>query len=410
MYIILIIAFAVIPAAIWGMLTIKRKRNNQKIMKLVMEIAALPLEQIPEYAAGFSAFMQNVHGIQLNTMSYMKQVKYILEKYAGLWHPDMSSYIRLPFKITRENLKLPVIAAGAYLGELIRACLPGTAWKKDADIPTKMPYLVVECLENSVISCSPFDIILRVFISGKTDVARMELRPFESREILDETLRLKRAVNVYSDQERENFELFLAQKFGPVKRVFRGVNSPDMLVDLYLFEAETPDPILRLITCGMGGRTMEPPENVENISPDRIELMIDLPADWPLDAVSLNDDQFNWPFRLLRKMIHYPWDPGAWFRLGHAVQWDEPLAQNTELSGVLLASPAVEDYGKCEVSVAPGKEVHLYQMVPLYPEELAYRREHGVRKLYNLLGEKFSFVIDSRRPNAAAGQNEAGTA
>lgn len=404
MHIIIVLALAVIPVVVWGVLTFKQRRNNRRIMKFVMETASIPVEAIPEIAVGFASFVQDFHRVDLSEMPYAEQVKYILENYASLWQPEMQSYLRIPFKIQPANRKLPIIGAGAYLGELVRVCQPGSEWKKEAGNPVRLPRLKVECMAESTVSYEPFDMMFMVFISGNTEMFLAESIPFESRAQLEENIRKRRGERVYNDVEKVNFRAYLDHNLGTVTHEFTILDSPEMHVDVCVVKSADPYPAQRLVTCGMGGRCMNLPENARKNSPDRIELMIDLPVDWGLDCNSLQQEELNWPVRLLKTLAEYPWVEGGWLRLGYALSWPEPLAGNTRLSGIILSSPAVESFGKCEVKVASGKTVQICQIIPLYPEELDYRLEHGTRKLYERLGEDFSYIVNPRRKNMVTGE------
>ena len=404
MFVIIVLALVGIPAIIWGMLIFRQRRNNRKMMQFVMETAAIPVDIIPEIATGLASFLQNVRQVDMSTMSYVEQIHYILENYAGFWHPDMISYIQVPSEFKPENRKLPVIAAGAYLGELVRVCQPYAEWKKDLKNPIGLPHLEVKCMADSVVFYEPFDRMLRAAMFGDTGKVLTELLPFESPELLDEDIRKRRSGNLYSRGEKESFEAFLTQNLGIIRQVFPLVDSVDMYVDMYVIESTEPYPAQRLVTCGMGGRAMYVPEDARKNSPDRIELLLDLPPEWRLDRESWDNERFYCPVRLLKNLVRFPWDTGTWFRLGHAVSWPEPFADNTRLTGVLLTSPAVDSFGRCEIKVSPGKMVHIYQVVPLYPEELDYRVEHGTRKLHELLGENFSYIVDPQRINAVTVQ------
>ena len=373
------------------------------MMKFVMEVASIPISEISEIADSFAAYLQRTHSIDISAMSYAEQVRYILGNYAGMQNSDMASFIPISVLSKPNNGKLAVIAAGAYLGEAVRMHQTDSQWKNDPENPIKAPYLEIECMENSTISYQPFDLMLQVFISGNTEKAIADSLPFENRKMLDEKIRKQRSKNVYSGEEKAVFISFMEQCLGHADRTFSILNSPDMLVDAFIIPPSGEYDAIRIVTCGMGGRMMLLPEGSKGKNPDRIELMIDLPSDWDLDGEFWKDETLLWPIRLLHDLADYPWRNGTWFRLGSAVSWPEPFAENIGFTGVLLTAPVIDYFGKCEVKISPGKSVQIYQAVPLYPEELNYRIEHGTRKLHELLGDKFSYIVNPRRENAVTG-------
>ncbi|MBO4633629.1 MAG: suppressor of fused domain protein [Lentisphaeria bacterium] len=402
MYIGVILALTAITGLFWTGLTFHRRRKNRQMIKFVVEIASLPLEEIPDIAAGLAVFLQNIHGIDLKAMSYREQVKYILGNYLLFWHREMRSYIPVSLELKPESQKLPIIASGAYLGELVRQNVRAE-WKKDPDILLKAPGLEVEWSGEDLVSYQPFDLLLLASLTGDTAKAEAASLCFESQAVLDEHVRNLRRTNVYTEEEQEQAAGFIS-RLGTVSQVLNIVNTSEMQVDVYAVEPTWRYPARRLVTCGIGGRAMRIPDGHGSAAPDRVELLLDLPADWPIDGDFWDDPRISWPVSLLKSLAALPWNGGTLIRQGYAVPWPEPFADNTRLSGVLFASPAMEEFETSEVKVSPGKKVHFYQVVPLYPEELDYRLEHGTRKLHELLGEKFSYIVDPQRPNAVTGQ------
>lgn len=65
---------------------------------------------------------------------------------------------------------------------------------------------------------------------------------------------------------------------------------------------------------------MEIEEEFRKVCPDRLELMIDLPTDWPLEMESLRDERNFWPIRILKILARFRgtmkpgWDSGIPFR------------------------------------------------------------------------------------------------
>ena len=196
MYIGMILALIAVSATVWGLLTFYRRRKNRQMIKFVVETASLPLEEIPEIAAGLAAFLQNVHGIDIKAMSYADQVRYTAENYPLFWRPEMSSYIPVSLELKPEPRKLPIIAAGAYLGELVRMNL-SAEWKKDPDRLLKAPYLEVEWSGENPVSYQPFDLLLLASLTGNAEKAVAGALCFESLEILDEHVREVSRGNVY---------------------------------------------------------------------------------------------------------------------------------------------------------------------------------------------------------------------
>ncbi len=381
----------------------KKRRKNQRTGMVIAALAALPIGFIPDISAGFVRFLKEVHGIDIEEMPYERQIDYILTNFTSLWRPELNSYISAPGS-GEIGSGVVIMAAGAFLGELVRS-RQTAQWKKNPDDPILPPYLEVECCGEAVMPCNPFEMMLFGAAEGKRGAVLGDLLVFESREILDNSIKTWQSENVYSPGEIEVFETHVKKHFGEIRLVMHEKNSPDMHVDVYIIEPTADYPAVRLLTCGMGGRRMElMPENVRKVCPDRLELMIDLPPDWPLDMESLSDERNYWPMRVLKILARFPWDNETWLGFSHTIPWPEPFAENTRLCGVLLGIPAVTEQKKIEIEVSPGKKVQIFQLIPIYQEEMDYKVKHDAEKLMALWGDNFSYVIDPARKNAVTGE------
>lgn len=205
----------------------------------------------------------------------------------------------------------------------------------------------------------------------------------------------------YSPEESEAFEKHLEANFGPCKSVFHEISSPDgMHIDLRIIEPTEKFPCRRLFTCGMGARAMELPPAVRGKVPDRIELMLSLPSDWPMDEKSMQEIKFAWPMRLLRFLARFPWEESTWIGRGHTIPL-EAFAENTRLNGVFFdcfeSYPA--DAGRIVLSQETA--VQILQVVPVYKEEIDYAEKHGSEELAKLLKEIACRPVDIARENYA---------
>lgn len=204
----------------------------------------------------------------------------------------------------------------------------------------------------------------------------------------------------YSPDEVQIFEEQLAKNFGPVKAVFHELASGEMHVDIYVVEPTEKFPCYRLFTCGMGAKTMEIPPQAEGKRPDRIELMLSLPADWKFDEESRENDNYFWPVGLLKYLSVFPWNESTWLGFGHTIPLAK-FAENTELSGVLLNYPENYPYEAGHIDFARGS-VQFLNVVPLYSEEMDYKLSHGIEALEKLMGEALYSPIEPNRKNFAA--------
>ena len=202
---------------------------------------------------------------------------------------------------------------------------------------------------------------------------------------------------VYLPKEIDSFEKHLEQNFGPVKSVFHQVVPNEMHVDIYVIEPTEKNPCYRLFTCGMGAKKMEIPLEFNGKRPDRIELMLSLPADWKLDIESLENANFYWPVGLMEYLAQFPWREATWLGFGHTIPLQK-FAENTELSGVLLNYPENYPYTAGHIDLPRGT-VQFLNIVPLYNEEMDYKLASGLESLEKLMGESLYAPIDPKRKN-----------
>ena len=204
---------------------------------------------------------------------------------------------------------------------------------------------------------------------------------------------------MYLPKEIDAIETHLEKNFGPVKSVFHEVVPGEMHIDIYVVEPTEKFPCYRLFTCGMGAKRMELPEQAEGKRPDRIELMLSLPADWKFDEMSMEDTNLYWPVGLMQYLARFPWNESTWLGFGHTIPLQK-FAENTELSGVLLNYPENYPFAAGHIDLPRGT-VQLINIVPLYSEEMDYKLSCGIEGLEKLMGGTLYSPIDPKRKNCA---------
>lgn len=200
----------------------------------------------------------------------------------------------------------------------------------------------------------------------------------------------------YSQQERTAVEDHIEAYFGRVETVFHEIVSPDIHLDIYMIPPVKGREYYTLVTSGMGAYPMNVPEELAEQGLERAELIITLPPNW---KVKEKDEKWYWPIRLLKGMARLPLETDSWLGWGHTMDNEEPFAENTALSAVMLVdAQALEG---CEMTLLPsGELVNFYQLLPLYPEELEEKLEYGAD--YLLAGmSKIDHVVSIDRPRAS---------
>lgn len=140
---------------------------------------------------------------------------------------------------------------------------------------------------------------------------------------------------------------------------------------------------------------MNVPEELKEQKLERAELVICLPSDWKINE---NDERWYWPIRLLKSLARLPLAYDTWLGWGHTVDDEEPYADNTDLCGVLLLEPFAFDEEAVCCPFSGKNEVNFYQLLPLYREEMEYKRDHGAEELLDMMND-ISAVVDIKRKN-----------
>ena len=142
----------------------------------------------------------------------------------------------------------------------------------------------------------------------------------------------------------------------------------------------------------------------ETTGADFAELLISLPADWPIATPKMADPAWAWPLAQLRALAVAPWQSGSWFGARHIVANGvppRPYATTTSLSGFLLLPPFQLFRGSSDwvIRDAEGENVSLYALYALYPSELLLANERGTNTLLDAMeAAGLSDILDQRRP------------
>ena len=194
----------------------------------------------------------------------------------------------------------------------------------------------------------------------------------------------------YTAQQQAALTQELEGRFGRVARVLR-----DELPELCVIHGEAGT---TLVTQGMGARAM----NTPNGEHSRAELVMHLPPGWDITG---RDERDHWPLRWLRLLADLPFEENTWLGWGHTVPGGGPFAEDTGFDSLLLLDAFVplqqSGDGPCEITLPGGLTITLYQLFPLYPEELRFKLEHGAQALVErLMQAKLLLpVLDPMREN-----------
>lgn len=200
----------------------------------------------------------------------------------------------------------------------------------------------------------------------------------------------------------EDIEAHLQKHIGPVKTVFHEISSDLIHLDVLLVPASAKRRYHVLVTSGVGDRRMTVPEAAENYG--RAELLIALPAAWPLAQGALMDEANYWPVRWLKRVGRLPHEHDTWIGWGHTIPNGDPPATigSTRFVGFMLTPPFWLDDDFFQLHARSGDTVTFYDLVPLYKEEMEMKLNRGVEVLEDLLDKADAWgALDVSRRNVA---------
>jgi len=154
-----------------------------------------------------------------------------------------------------------------------------------------------------------------------------------------------------------------------------------------LHVASTPQvPFQTLATSGMSEKPMNVPEGFE---PFRLaELVMILPSEWPVSYEAFHDPKLRWPLEWLAILARIPHEKESYFFEGHTIHsFDRQPIENTPFTGFIIALPLDHPEGFPVLRLADGRPINFWQVVPILPDEMAYKLKHGSDELLNMLGD-----------------------
>ncbi len=214
---------------------------------------------------------------------------------------------------------------------------------------------------------------------------------------------------MYGEQDWDRVEEHIEKYFGDFEDMLHEKNSSIIHSDICLIRPRKGRDYYTLVTLGMGAKRMEVPDTFPELERARIELLINLPPHWRLDAESLKDERWYWPVRLLRDTARLPFEENSWLGLWHSVQREDSYASNTRFNSSLLLDPMGFDKESAECMLVSGEKVHFFQLIPLYPEELKFKINSGTGELLNLfeiLPEREKSIVHVDRYNVMEDEKE----
>ncbi len=222
-------------------------------------------------------------------------------------------------------------------------------------------------------------------------------RAYSNLAVLGDHRELFAHLDLYDKADMDTIEAHIETHFGKFDWIMHETIPGEYVhLDICVIPPREDHNYYTLVTMGMGAYTMNAPEK----DTARAELLINLPPDWNLGEDAWEDEHWFWPVGILKALARYPMLHDDWLGWGHTVCGSEDsYTDNTKLCGVVLLSPGAFGDPALVCTLPNGEPVNFYQVIPLYREEIEFKREYEVDRLLEKFPDELLEVIDPSRPN-----------
>ncbi|MCD4693172.1 MAG: suppressor of fused domain protein [Calditrichales bacterium] len=163
-------------------------------------------------------------------------------------------------------------------------------------------------------------------------------------------------------------------------KVLDEIKSEIVHVDVYIIKAKKERPYNILLSSGMSALPMKIPHEID--SSEFAEVMMLLPKEWNLEYDSFNDERNYWPFRIMKNLCKLPHINNTWLGYGHTygLEEDGEFAKGIGFNSVILLNSIELSSYFIQIEL-DNKLIDIFSVIPLYKEELAYKKEYGTSEL-----------------------------
>ncbi len=216
-------------------------------------------------------------------------------------------------------------------------------------------------------------------------------------------------MGVYMEEIQDHFGLLFP---GRESQVLHEMVSDLVHIDVHVMMPTEAEPFYVLYTTGMSDLPMTLPDEIKDREDLKYgELYILLPADWQVGGVNVSPKdlpyRYLWPFTVLRFLARFPHEYRTWLGYGHTMPNGagyEPFDESVGFGGVAL-SWGDGPLGK--LTAKDGREIHFYEVIPAYKEEIEYKLKYGMEALQQKFHDAgVGHILDVSRPNTCAGFTE----
>lgn len=144
-------------------------------------------------------------------------------------------------------------------------------------------------------------------------------------------------------------------------------------------------PFNLIITKGLAGKKLNVPNGVDPLTNSRIELALCLPKEWQFS----NSETYNlWPINTLCELVNFVLATDEFVGFGYTFNQGKPLHATTDFTGGMLTALGAYEKNVQEVALSDNSLVRFFELVFLFPMELAFRNNHDAAALLELFSLK----------------------
>ena len=186
-------------------------------------------------------------------------------------------------------------------------------------------------------------------------------------------------------QAEPNFIAHLEKYLGDFEGIYKQIIPTEWPIDILYFSGEKYNAI---VTNGMRAMIMSvPPELAEY---QQAELMMFVDKSFDLSGEGLQREENAWLIKLLTDLAIYPRQINSYLGWGHIVgngEELEPYDASIEYCGALIYPPMVQEDVAFYRYIEKGRNIFIYNVMPLFKDELRFIQNHSSDQFINLMSE-----------------------
>ena len=198
--------------------------------------------------------------------------------------------------------------------------------------------------------------------------------------------------------EKKEMLDYIAEQFGPIDHTISEIiPGSEIAINVQVILPSKERNFITLVTTGMSDVAMD--ASAESIGTKYAELVLKLPANWPISKEDMTNANHYWPLKWLRMVAHIPHRYDGWLAEGVILPNGEPpmpFASTTGLSCILIS----ETKEIKRLIESENRAIDFYTLLPIYEEEREIALENGDDYLLEKFDEfGISDVLDINREN-----------